>query len=86
MRILITIFFLILPAVGYTSDARKPGIDFSGSQWIWHPPPSNVTLESFQGETIYFRSTLVLPAKPQVKSAEIILTADNLFTLFVRQM
>ena len=60
-----------------------PAPTFDGVPWIWYPPPSRVTLDSFAGDTCYFRALLNLPDKTKIQSAEIIATADNLFTLYV---
>ncbi|MCY3023711.1 MAG: alpha-L-rhamnosidase N-terminal domain-containing protein [Planctomycetota bacterium] len=63
--------------------AQGPQLNFAGVKWIWYPPAANATLESFQGGTCYFRAPLMLPENAKIKSAEIIATADNLFTLYV---
>ena len=73
---------LLLPCF-MEADVQAQAVGFTASKWIWHPPAPNVSLNSFEGSTVYFRRSLVLPAKPGIKSAEIIATADNLFTLYV---
>jgi len=50
----------------------------SGLQWIWHPESPAAT-----GAARYFRKTFVIPAKPGAAGAQILLTADDQFTLYV---
>jgi len=73
----------VSPAPPASPAAQGPQLSFAGVRWIWYPPPTNVTLQSFLGGTCYFRAPLVLPENAKIKSAEIIATADNLFTLYV---
>ena len=52
---------------------------FDGAQWIWfsrEPMPSSF---NFPGGTHYFRGVLQVPEDAQIASAELIVTADNLF-------
>lgn len=76
-------FALATTVTGITAQAQTQTLNFARAKWIWHQPATNVTLNSFEGGTVYFRLPVTLPAKPKVKSAEIIATADNLFTLYV---
>lgn len=41
------------------------------------------TAQSFPGGVVYFRAEMVLPEQAPVKSAELIITADNLFTVYL---
>ena len=50
----------------------------SGLQWIWYPESPAAT-----GVTRYFRKTFVVPANPGAAGAQILLTADDQFTLYV---
>jgi hypothetical protein len=50
----------------------------SGLQWIWYPETPAAT-----AATRYFLKTFVVPANPGVAGAQILLTADDHFTLYV---
>ncbi|MBI5394870.1 MAG: HEAT repeat domain-containing protein [Verrucomicrobia bacterium] len=63
-----------LPAFGGTSPA------FEGAKWIWYSREPMPLSQSFPAGVHYFRAALTLPAGAQVKSAELIITADNLYT------
>ncbi len=63
------------------SDPRS--IDFSGSKWIWSSPGAGVVQKSLPAGVNYLRATLTLPARAEVSSAEFIITADNLFALYL---
>lgn len=60
--------------------AEAPPPAFDGAKWIWHPvklPESN----KYPAGSIYARGTAELPADDQIDTAEILITADNLFVL-----
>ncbi len=57
--------------------------DLEGAQWIWFTADPKIALQHFPEGSVYFRATLTLPDKANVKAAEIVLTADNLFVLSV---
>jgi HEAT repeat protein len=71
------------PAAPNRPAGPAPQITFAGAKWIWSPPAEKATLESFQGGTVYFRATVEVPANPKMRTAEILVTADNLFSLYV---
>ena len=50
----------------------------NGLQWIWYPESPAATYA-----TRYFRKTFVIPVNPGVAGAQILLTADDQFTLYV---
>ena len=67
-----------LPAL-CAAGAEKPapaGLD--GAWWVWAP-----TQDTPPEGTCYLRGGMTLPDGAKVKSAEIDITADNLFTLYV---
>lgn len=53
-------------------------IDFEGSKWIWSAGPDQA-----KAEIRYFRAELDIPESPALESAELVLTADNLFVVHV---
>ncbi|MFA6561849.1 MAG: HEAT repeat domain-containing protein [Verrucomicrobiia bacterium] len=67
-----------LPATGQTQP-----IGFEGAKWIWFSQEPMPTSQSFPGGANYFRGTFMLPEKAQVKSAEVICAADNLYTFYI---
>ncbi len=73
---------LLLLAV-LSSYAQAAGIGFDGAKWIWHPPTETETLGDFDASTRYFRTEISVPESPTLKSAEIVLTCDNLFVLYL---
>ena len=50
----------------------------NGLQWIWYPESPAAT-----DAARYFRKTFVVPANPGVAGAQMLLTADDQFTLYV---
>ncbi len=62
---------------------RGPAADLEGAQWVWFTADPQLKLNHFPEGSVYFRAAFALPDKAVVKAAEIILTADNLFTLAI---
>ncbi len=65
------------------SFAQEPDITFDGAKWIWHPPAVGEAPNAFDAGTRYFRAELSLPESPALRSAEITITCDNLFILYI---
>lgn len=67
----------------FPTRAQTPPPTFDGARWIWfsREPMPITTAQSFPGGANYFRAATTLPAPTRVASAEIIVTADNLFSL-----
>lgn len=66
--------------------AAEPGpAAFDGARWVWfsREPMPNTTVQQFPGGAAYFRGTLKLPDPVRPASAEILITADNLFSLYL---
>ncbi len=65
--------------------AQTPPPTFDGARWIWfsREPMPITTAQSFPGGANYFRAAVTAPAPARIASAEIIVTADNLFSLFL---
>ncbi|MCL4181053.1 MAG: HEAT repeat domain-containing protein [Verrucomicrobia bacterium] len=74
---------LILGSLSALSQVPPPG--FSGAKWIWYSrePMPITTAQSFPGGANYFRAGVTLPDPAQLRSAEVIVTADNLFSLYL---
>ena len=63
--------------------AQSEPVDFDGAQWIWHPFELGMTLGSLPASVHFFRGTVMLPENTAVEAAELIITADNLFALYL---
>ncbi len=69
---------LCLPARGQSMPSN-----FDGAKWIWTPPPAGTSARDYPEGTIYFRAEFNVPDRTAVKSAEVIITADNLYALLL---
>ncbi|MCX7824729.1 MAG: HEAT repeat domain-containing protein [Verrucomicrobiae bacterium] len=72
---------LILPGCVALGAATAP--TFEGAKWIWYSREPMPLSQSFRAGVHYFRGTLTLPARAQVRSAEMVITADNLYTVYI---
>jgi HEAT repeat protein len=86
MNILRAAFLSGFVASGFTAVAQSPPPPtFEGARWIWfssEPMPLS-TAQSFPGGVNYFRAEFQLADTQSVQSAECIVTADNLFSLYL---
>ncbi|NQU22536.1 MAG: hypothetical protein HQ567_14760 [Candidatus Nealsonbacteria bacterium] len=78
---------LVLAAIGvmvscYGAAAEPGPVGLDGAKWIWAMPGSGGRLASMPAGAHYFRADLKLPENAQVKSAEVIATADNLLVMW----
>ncbi|MGA2501884.1 MAG: hypothetical protein ABSH20_29430, partial [Tepidisphaeraceae bacterium] len=67
-----------LPASGQ----GKPS-NFDGAKWIWSPPPPGMNGLDYPEGTVCFRAEFKVPDRTAVKSAEVIVTADNLYAFLL---
>ena len=74
-----------LMILGLTALAQTPPPAFDGAKWIWfsREPMPNTTAQNFPGGVNFFRGNLALPDPARIESAEVIITADNLFSLYL---
>ncbi len=75
------IFLMSLRIALLLFAANVRAIDFEDAKWIWYSPDPAHVVNNFPEETIHLRQSFVALGK--IKSAEIVLTCDNLFTLYV---
>jgi hypothetical protein len=70
----------------YTKREFIPGRDDGGlaksAAWIWHDE-GEIPLDQFTEGKRYFRTSFQLPPGKKVKTARVVATADNTFTLYV---
>jgi HEAT repeat protein len=74
--VLVSCCFALLLASGVgTANAAAPSLD--GAQWIWHDGKEE------SAGTWYFQKELIFPAGQKPKKARLLITCDNLWTLYV---
>ena len=61
--------------------AEPQAVGFEGAKWIWYTPALGGDLGSLPAGVGYFRAEVNIPESPALKSAEVIVTCDNLFVL-----
>ncbi|NQV33909.1 MAG: HEAT repeat domain-containing protein [Phycisphaeraceae bacterium] len=60
--------------------AQTQSIDFQDAQWIWCM--ESQSLNALPASVTYYRAEVMIPESPAVKSAQVIMTADNLSVLY----
>ncbi len=70
-------FVMVLACVGWCADVRP--LDWSGSKWIWCMPKPGTALSSLPEGVCYFRAGVAVTEKARIVSADISVTADNLY-------
>jgi hypothetical protein len=70
---------------GFPARAQAAAPTFEGAKWIWfsREPMPITTAQSFVGGACYFRTAATLPDPAQLASAEVLVTADNLWSLYL---
>ena len=76
-RALTTILMVLL-----ADRATYAASGFEDSEWIWADTGTG-TGASFPGEVCRLRTTFAIPENPHFTSAEVFITADNLYTLYL---
>ncbi len=77
------LIFLGLTVCSSIAPAQTQPTDFSGAKWIWFSAGAEVPLNGLPAAVNYFRTELTIPDGAQVKSAQVIVTCDNLFVLYL---
>jgi HEAT repeat protein len=72
---LVWIIAVVTLGTTFTASAAPPTLD--GAQWIWHKGAGEAA------GTWYFQKTLAFPAGQKPKKAHVVITCDNLWTLYV---
>lgn len=82
-NLLILVELASLLSVGWPARAQSAAPAFEGARWIWfsREPMPITTAQSFPGGVHYFRASVRLPDPAQLTAAEVVLTADNLWSL-----
>lgn len=77
LQVLVGVFLACAPVT------RAQPVDFGSGEWIWSAPPAGrAALDQPEGTT-WFRASLAVSEKAQIRSAELIVTADNLYTAYL---
>ncbi len=58
--------------------ANAVALDFEGAKWIWVSSDLNQPKD-----TVYFRANIAVTEKAEIKSGELLITADNLYEAFL---
>jgi len=67
-------------AAGPAMGAEAQSIGFEGAKWIWS---AHDELSLSSASSAFFRAAVDIPENPPLKSAEILVTCDNLFVLYL---
>jgi len=59
--------------------ARAADLSWEGSYWIWGLEPPGAPLEAIPAQACYFRTSLAVTERARIRSAELLVTADNLY-------
>ena len=78
---------IALLAIGITvsslvSAAEPEPLAFDGAKWIWHPT-GQLEPSSLPAGVTFFRAEIPLSEDVRVETAQIAITVDNLFALWV---
>ena len=75
---------LCVAAFSLQTASGQVGASFDKSQWIWSwPDPGSNSTRDMGMACAYFRVDLTLPQPSSVVKADVFLTADNLYALYV---
>ena len=82
-NLLILVELASLLSVGWPVRAQSAAPAFDGARWIWFSRELMpiTTAQSFPGGVHYFRAAARLPDPKRIIAAEVIITADNLWSL-----
>jgi len=65
------------------AQGAPPPLTFNGAKWIWFSADPMPISQSFPGGVHYFRGAVTLPAQEKIVSADLLITADNLYTVYI---
>ena len=68
---------MVLACVAWSADVRP--LDWSGSKWIWCLQKPGTPLSSLPEGVCYFRTGVAVTEKARIVSADLMVTADNLY-------
>jgi len=71
------------PAADASGNAFTPATVFDGAKWIWWSVPKELGLGQFPAGVYYFRAQVTVPEQSLVEKAELVVTADNLYSVWI---
>ena len=74
-------FALVFLAAG--AEGRAAATDFGSAEWIWSSPPAGATGLNQPAGAVWFRASIDVSEKAQIRSAELLIAADNLYTAYL---
>ncbi len=63
--------------------AQAQPMDFGTAQWIWSAPPAGRQVLDQPAGAVWFRANLSVSEKARIRSAELLIAADNLHTAYL---
>jgi HEAT repeat protein len=78
-----TVLTCILAFCAAAGTARTEVVDFGGAEWIWSAPPAGAAALNHPAGVVWFRASVAVSEKAQIRSAELLVTADNLYTIYL---
>ena len=63
--------------------ARAQTVDFGGAEWIWSAPAAGRAALAAPAGTVWFRASMDVSEKARVRTAELLIAADNLYTVYL---
>ncbi len=74
---------MAMAALASPAAADTRPLAFDGAKWIWSSAGPGGNLAGLSAGVSYFRAEVDIPENPALKSAEVVVTADNLFVLYL---
>jgi HEAT repeat protein len=83
MSLSATLLVASVLALAAVSGAIARSEDFGGAQWIWAAPPDARSALDQPAESVWFRASMAVSEKAQIRSATLLIMADNLYTAYL---
>jgi len=74
---------LVLAFLALTLGTHAQPVDFGSGEWIWSAPPAGKVALDQPAGTVWFRASVAVTEKAQIRSAELIIAADNLYSVYL---
>ena len=65
------------------AGGRAQAVDFGGAEWIWSAPAAGRAALDAPAGAVWFRASMDVSEKARVRSAELLIAADNLYTVYL---
>jgi HEAT repeat protein len=63
--------------------ARAEAGDFGAAEWIWSAPPAGLAALDQPAGAAWFRASMTVSEKAQIRAAELLITADNQYSVYL---